>query len=82
MFDTADADPLGNNPIYKDGKLIGRATSGNFGPRLSKSIALAMLTPEISEIGNELDMDILGKMHKVQIIEESPYDPRNERVQA
>ena len=24
-----DADPLGNNAIYKDGEVIGRATGGN-----------------------------------------------------
>ncbi|MBL96125.1 MAG: 4-methylaminobutanoate oxidase (formaldehyde-forming) [Alphaproteobacteria bacterium MarineAlpha3_Bin5] len=82
VLDQNNADPLGNNPIYKNGKLVGRATSGNFGPRLNKSIALAMLAPEIAEIGNELDMNILGKMHKVRIIGESPYDPTNEKIKA
>ena len=32
---------LGNNPIYKDGKVVGRATGGEFGFRLDKSLALS-----------------------------------------
>ena len=32
---------LGNNPIYdNDNKVVGRATGGDFGFRLNKSIAL------------------------------------------
>ncbi len=41
-----DADALGNNPIYQNGQLVGRATGGNYGFRLEKSLALAMVRPE------------------------------------
>ena len=34
-----DADVLGNNPIYDNDKVVGRATGGDFGFRLGKSIA-------------------------------------------
>ena len=34
-----DADVLGNNPIYENGSVIGRATGGDYGFRLGKSIA-------------------------------------------
>ena len=40
-----DADALGNNPIYADGQLVGRATGGNYGFRLATSLALAMVRP-------------------------------------
>ena len=82
VLDITNADPLGNNPIYYKGELVGRATSGNFGPRINKSIALAMLKPRVSVVGKELDMNILGKMHKVRIVEESPYDPKNKNIRA
>ena len=39
--DTADRDVIGGNPIYRDGELVGRATSGGYGFRLGKSLALA-----------------------------------------
>ena len=44
-----DADPLGNNPIYADGQLVGRSTGGNYGFRIEKSLALAMVRPEHAE---------------------------------
>ncbi len=56
----SDADALGNNPIYQNGQLVGRATGGNYGFRLEKSLALAMVRPELAEPGTELEMDILG----------------------
>ena len=82
VHDVTDADALGNNPISLNGEVVGRATSGNFGFRLGKSLALGMVRPEVSEIGTDLQMDILGNGHRVTIIEESPFDPENERLRA
>ncbi len=77
-----DADALGNNPIYSNGKVVGRATGGNYGFRVQKSLALGMVGPEYSEAGTKLQMDILGTMHDVTVIPESPYDPENQRLKA
>jgi len=82
VHDTTDADALGNNPIFKDGKAVGRATGGGYGFRLDKSLALGMVQPEFAELGTELEMDILGTLHKVTVIQESPYDPENEKLRA
>ena len=80
VFDINDADALGNNAVYSDGKVIGRATGGNYGFRVKKSLAIAMVKPEFSKIGTVLEMDILDKKHKVVVIEDSPYDPTNEKI--
>ena len=80
--DVEDADALGNNPVYKDDKVIGRATGGNYGFRVQKSLAIAMVSPKYAKIGTELTMDILGKIHKVQVVEDSPYDPNNDLIRA
>jgi len=77
-----DADVLGNNPIYSDGQVVGRATGGDFGFRLGKSIALGMVKPEIATPGQKLKIDILGKMYDATILEESPYDPENKLLRA
>ena len=82
VFDVDDADALGNNAIYSDGKVIGRATGGNYGFRVKKSLAIAMVKPKFSKIGTELQMDILDKKHKVVVIEDSPYDSMNEKIRA
>jgi len=75
-----DADAIGNNPIYLNGKLVGRATSGGFGHRINKSIALAMVNPDFSKLGNELEINILGKNYKCEVVNESPYDPENKKI--
>jgi len=80
IHDVTDADPLGNNPIFKDGEMIGRATGGGYGFRVQKSLALAMIRPDLAEIGSKLEMDILGTRHPVTVIEESPYDPENAKL--
>ena len=77
VHNRTDADVLGNTPIYENGAVVGRATGGDFGFRLKKSIALGMVKPEIANIGQKLKIDILGKIHDATIIEESPYDPEN-----
>ena len=82
VMDIEDADALGNNPIYKDEKVVGRATGGNYGFRVQKSLAIAMVEPKYAKVGTELNMDILGKIHPVKVIEDSPYDPNNDLIRA
>ena len=82
VHDTIDADPIGGNPIYQDGQLVGRCTSGGYGFRVGYSIALAMVKPELAEVGTMFDIDILGKSFKAEVVEESPFDPQNEHLRA
>ena len=82
IHNTTDSDVLGNNPIYKDDKVVGRATGGEYGFRLDKSIALAMVKPDLANIGEKLKVDILGKMYEATILEESPYDSENKLLRA
>jgi dimethylglycine dehydrogenase len=77
-----DADARGSEPIYADGNLIGRATNGGFGWRVNKSLALAMVKPEFAELGQELEIKILGDRHPATVVAESPYDPDNLRLRA
>ena len=77
-----DADVLGNNPIYENDKVVGRATGGDFGFRLGKSIALGMVNPNVATTGQKLKIDILGKMYDATILDESPYDPENNLLRA
>jgi dimethylglycine dehydrogenase len=82
VHDVTDADALGSNPIYHQGEVVGRATSGGYGFRIGKSLMLAMVKPDLSVPGTELETDILGTKHRCTVLEESPYDPNNERLRA
>ena len=77
-----DTDARGSEAIYKDGSLVGRATSGGYGHRIKKSLALGLVRPDMAEIGTQLEIEILGKQYTATVIEESPYDVKNERLRA
>ena len=79
---TDDADALGNNPILKDGDVVGRATGGGYGWRLEKSLALGMVRPDLAEPGTTLEIEILGKRYDATVLQESPYDPANEKIRS
>ena len=82
IHNTKNGDVLGNNPIYKDKKVVGRATGGEFGFRLDKSIALAMVKPDFAKVGDKLQVDILGEMYDATVLDESPYDSENKLLRA
>lgn len=50
--------------------------------RVGKSLALGSLHPDHAAVAAELEIDILGQMHKAMIAEVSPYDPENARRRA
>ncbi len=77
VLGVTDADARGSEAIYRDGQLVGRATSGGYGWRTAKSLALAMIAPEHANLGTELEISILGTMHKAVVIPDSPFDPEN-----
>ena len=78
----SDADARGSEPIYRGDALVGRATSGGYGWRCAKSLALAMIQPDLAQPdlttpGAEFEIVILGQRHLATIIDDSPFDPDN-----
>ena len=80
VLEAEDADALGNNALTVNGELIGRATSGGYGFRVDKSLALAMVKPERAAPGTRMEIDILGQRRPAVVVPESPFDPANERL--
>jgi len=72
-----DADARGSEPVTKDGRPIGRTTSGGYGWRTGKSLALAMLRPEFAVAGAEVEVAVLGEQRAAIVIPDSAYDPEN-----
>ena len=82
VMDVNDADVIGNNPIYKNNEVVGRATSGGYGWRMNKSLALGMVHPDQSKVGNDLSIEILGKRYKCKVLNDSPHDSENEKLRS
>jgi dimethylglycine dehydrogenase len=82
VFGITDADPRGSEPIYIADDLVGRATSGGYGWRTGKTLALAMLRPDVAAQGTEVEIVILGNRYRAVVTIDSPFDPENERLRA
>ena len=68
--------------IYNGTDLIGSVTSGGYGHRLKKNIAYAFIDPRQTELGTQLEVEILGKRYKAIVSATCLYDASNERVRA
>jgi dimethylglycine dehydrogenase len=77
VHEVRDADARGSEPVLRRGVSVGRTTSGGYGWRTGKSLAMAMVKPEYAAAGQELEVHILGEPHRATVIDESPYDPIN-----
>jgi dimethylglycine dehydrogenase len=78
--DAADADCLGNEPVYHEGRLAGVTTSGAYGHLVKKSLAFAYVDPELAASGAPLDILMLGERRKARILDEAAWDPLNKRL--
>jgi len=70
-------DPFYLHPVMQDGVAVGTVTSGAFGHRTGKSLALAYLTESASLSENGFGIEILGVNHQAKILSVPPYDPKN-----
>ena len=68
----SDADARGSEPVMKDGAMVGRTTSGGYGWRTGKSLALAMVKPEFSNTGGEVEIRILGETRRAVVDRREP----------
>ncbi len=82
ILDATDADPRGSEPVTKEGGMVGRTTSGGFGWRTGKSLALAMVRPEVAAPGTEVSVRVVGENLRAVVIADSPYDPQNAALRA
>ena len=80
--DSCDSDASGFEPIWKNGKRVGFITSGGYGHRVQKSLAMGLINTDLAESGQEIDVHIVGKEKKAKIIPVSPYDPTGELMRA
>ena len=82
VLGVTDADARGSEPIWQGDELVGRATSGGYGWRVGKSLALAMVRPDLAQPGTELEITILAQRYKAVVIADSPFDPDNNALRA
>ncbi|TFL20037.1 GcvT family protein [Jannaschia formosa] len=76
-----DADPWGREALYApDGSRVGRLTSGGYSVVFGKSIGMGYVRPDLAEPGTRLKVRMQRALWDAEIVEDSPHDPRQERL--
>jgi dimethylglycine dehydrogenase len=74
----SNADATGGEPVFKDGKGIGRVTSGGYGYHVGMSLALGYVKGAAA--GDRVEVMVLGKPHPATILGQPPFDPDGTRL--
>jgi len=80
--DAADADACGGEPIYCGGKLAGYVTSGGYGYRVDKSLALGYLAPRFHRPGQAFEIEIVGERFSAVMTDGPVYDAQGGRMRS
>ena len=73
--DSSDADALGDEPIWHDGKVVGWVTSGAYGHRVSKSLALGYVPAALASADSGFEIEIIGERRRAARLAGAAYDP-------
>ncbi len=77
------ADAPSMSTIWLGGQVVGEATSGAWGYRIGKSVALGMLRPDLCVPGTGVEVEIFGERFAATVHADEPlWDPKNERIRA
>ena len=82
VLDDPEGMALGTEPIYKDGKVVGYATSTNYGYFVDKHIVYGYLPSELSTLGTNLELEYFGKRFALTVTNEPLLDPENNRLKS
>ncbi|MEM0975987.1 MAG: FAD-dependent oxidoreductase [Pseudomonadota bacterium] len=77
-----DADPWGREALYDGDTKVGRLTSGGYSVAFEKSIGMGYVSPDVAEVGKTLKVKMFNELYDAEIVEDSPYDPKNETIRA
>ena len=66
--------------IKKNGKTVGKVTSAIYSPRLKQNIALAIVSTEVSVIGNLVEVSMQSGTTQASIVETPFFDPKKKIV--
>ena len=80
-LDAKEADAWGYEPIWSNGEYAGYVTSGAYGHRVRKSLALGYVkTPFLESSERELTVDLVDGRRPACILREPPYDPSGSKM--
>ena len=79
-IEPGDFDPFYSHAVWQGNRVVGVVTSGCYGHRTGKSLALAYLRDRSAR--DNLSVNVLGRKRAAQILDQPPFDPTNARLKS
>jgi len=79
-IDAGDADASGDEPIWHDGQVVGWVTSGAYGHRVQRSLALGYIPRALATATEGFEIEIVGERRKATRAAFASYDPDGARM--
>jgi dimethylglycine dehydrogenase len=80
--DAGDADAIGDEPIWHDGKVVGWVTSGAYGHSVQRSLALGYIPAALASTDSGFEIEIIGERRKAWRQTAAAFDPQGRRMRA
>jgi dimethylglycine dehydrogenase len=75
-----DADAIGDEPIWHDGKVVGWVTSGAFGHTVQRSLALGYIPASVAQATAGFEIEIIGERRTATRQSTPAFDPSGSRM--
>jgi dimethylglycine dehydrogenase len=82
VVDAKDADVVADEPVHRDGELVGFCTSGGFAHWSGVSVAMGFLPAALADAPREVEIAILGERRAARSIAEPLFDPEGARMRS
>ena len=82
LLEDGDVDAPYLATVWMGDERVGLVTSGGYGHRIDRSIALSYIRSDLAAAGTELEVDVFGVRRQATVATEPLYDPGNDRLKA
>ncbi|MFT4133695.1 GcvT family protein [Labrys sp. (in: a-proteobacteria)] len=80
VVDALDADVIGDEPIWRDGKVVGWVTSGGYAHHAKASVALGYVEAAAFDATAAYEIEIIGERRPARVAPEPLFDPKGLRM--
>ncbi len=80
VVDARDADVIGDEPIWLDGKVAGWVTSGGYAHASQKSVAMGYVPKEVADVSEGWEIELLGERLPARLQSVPLFDANAQRM--
>ena len=82
VVEAIDADVIGDEPLFHEGKVCGWVTSGGYAHHSNLSYALGYVPKELADSEGKWEVEVLGQRLSARLQKEALFDPTGSRMRS